>query len=53
MKDTIYDYITDSIVPIKEASNEALKKYINETLDDGYIAHNKIMACMVELKKRG
>jgi hypothetical protein len=53
MKETIYDYITDSIVPIKEASNEALKKYINETLDDGYIEHNKIMACMVELKKRG
>jgi hypothetical protein len=53
MKLVIYDYVTNSIVPIKEASNEALKKYINETLDDGYIEHNKIMACMNELEKRG
>lgn len=53
MKEIIYDHLTNSIVPIKEASNEALKKYIDETLDDGYIEHNKIMACMIELKKRG
>lgn len=52
MKETIYDYLTNTIVPIKEASDEVLKKYINETLDDGYIEHNKIMACMSELKKR-
>lgn len=48
----IYDCVLDKAVPIGEATNEGIKNFLCETLDDGYIEHNLIMSCIIELEKR-
>ena len=51
--ETIYDCVLGEIVPICEATNEGIKRFLRETPDDGYIEHNLILECIAELEKRG
>ena len=53
MKDTIYDCCLGMVVPISEASNEGIHKFLAETCDDNPIDHNLILGCIIELEKRG
>lgn len=52
MEDTIYDCCLGEVVPIHEASNEGIHKFLAETCDDDYITHNLILGCIIELEKR-
>ena len=52
MKDTIYDCCLGEVVPIREASNEGIHKFLAETCDDNPIDHNLILGCIIELEKR-
>lgn len=53
MEDTIYDFVADAVLPLSQASTESLRDYVRNTPDDGYIEHNLILGCIIELKKRG
>lgn len=52
MEDTIYDCCLGEVLPISEASNEGIRKFLAETCDDDYITHNLILGCIIELEKR-
>ena len=52
MEDTIYDCCLGEVVPISEASNEGIRKFLAETCDDNPIDHNLILGCIIELEKR-
>lgn len=51
-EETIYDCVLGEVVPISEASNEGIKRFLRETPDDGFVEHNLIMSCILELEKR-
>ena len=53
MEDTIYDFVADAVLPLSQASTESLRDYVRNTPDDGYIEHNLILGCIIELEKRG
>lgn len=50
--ETIYDCVLGEVVPISEASNEGIKRFLRETPDDSFVEHNLIMSCILELEKR-
>jgi hypothetical protein len=52
MKDTIYDCYLGAVVPISEASDEGIHKFLAETFDDNPIDHNLILGCIIELERR-
>lgn len=52
MKDTIYDCCLGAVVPISEASNEGIHKFLAEAFDYDYITHSLILSCIIELEKR-
>ncbi len=53
MEDTIYDFVANAELPLSQASTESLRDYVRNTPDDGYIEHNLILGCIIELEKRG
>lgn len=50
--ETIYDTVLDKVVPINEATTEGIEQFLQRTPDDGYIEHNLIMSCILELERR-
>ena len=50
MEDTIYDFVADAVLPLSQASTESLREYVRNTPDDGYIEHNLILGCIIELE---
>lgn len=51
-EEEIYDVVLDKTVPITQATNEGLHAFLANTPDDGYIEHNLILACIIELEQR-
>lgn len=51
--ETIYDCVLGAVVPISDATDEGIRNFLRETPDDGYIEHNLILGCIIELEKRG
>lgn len=51
--ETIYDTVLEKVVPINQATTEGIRNFLNSVCDDGYIEHNMILECIIELEKRG
>ena len=51
--ETIYDCVLGAVVPISDATDEGIRNFLRETPDDGYVEHNQILSCILELEKRG
>ena len=51
-EEKIYDVVLDKTVPITQATNKGLHAFLANTPDDGYIEHDLILACIIELEQR-
>ena len=51
--ETIYDTVLEEVVSINQATTEGIHNFLNRVCDDGYVEHNKILECILELEKRG